>query len=204
MAKKQISAREVLQDIREGLSDEALMNKFGLSSDGLMGLFQKMKDAGLLTQKMLDDRNQDFRLEMDVTIASDGRGIQNQRTNTGRQRIRIEVSRFETQKESSRSKYIECGGCRTRSDVSRANPKRAGDVVRWNNYRGNNRRDRGYCSTDRGYCSMDRGGSRCLQYREETGKWSLRRQMGILLRRLSVNRWAAYTPVLFASPSMRP
>ena len=82
MAKKQISAKEVLQDIRNGLADEDLLNKYGLSLDGLQSLFKKMMDARILTQNMLDERNQEFNLDVDIpteppqpTIKSDTNGI---------------------------------------------------------------------------------------------------------------------------------
>jgi hypothetical protein len=82
MAKKQISAKEVLQDIKSGLSDEELMTKFGLSLDSLESLFKQMMDAGILNKRMLDNRTAEFSLEIDTpaqaprhVIKSDANGI---------------------------------------------------------------------------------------------------------------------------------
>jgi len=69
VAKKHISATEILQDIRHGLSDKDLTDKYGLSLDGLLSVFNKMIEAGILTQKMLDERTRGFDLDVDVTIS---------------------------------------------------------------------------------------------------------------------------------------
>lgn len=57
MQKRKIDAREALKDIRNGLSDEELMEKYSLSAQGLQSLFRKLVESGLLTQYELDDRN---------------------------------------------------------------------------------------------------------------------------------------------------
>lgn len=69
MEKKRLSAKEVLKDIRAGMSDQELMDKYDLSPGGLQSLFEKLMKAGLLTQDHLDRR----------TSGSQG-------TNTGTQR----------------------------------------------------------------------------------------------------------------------
>lgn len=48
MVQREISAKEVLKDIRAGLNDARIMEKYGLSSKGLASLYQKMARAGLL------------------------------------------------------------------------------------------------------------------------------------------------------------
>jgi diguanylate cyclase (GGDEF)-like protein/PAS domain S-box-containing protein len=54
--KRRIDAEQVLNDIRSGMSDQSLMNKYALSSKGLQSLFEKLLDAGLITQSELEDR----------------------------------------------------------------------------------------------------------------------------------------------------
>lgn len=54
--KKTISAKEVVADIKAGMSNEQLMAKYGLSARGLQTLFDKLLKAGLITQAVLDQR----------------------------------------------------------------------------------------------------------------------------------------------------
>ena len=56
MDKRKITAREVLRDIRAGLSDQDLMEKYTLSAQGLQSVFHKLVNAGVITQPELDDR----------------------------------------------------------------------------------------------------------------------------------------------------
>ena len=56
MEKRKITAREVLRDIRSGLSDQDLMEKYTLSAQGLQSVFHKLVNAGVITQPELDDR----------------------------------------------------------------------------------------------------------------------------------------------------
>lgn len=56
MDKRKITAREVLRDIRFGLSDQDLMEKYTLSAQGLQSVFHKLVNAGAITQPELDDR----------------------------------------------------------------------------------------------------------------------------------------------------
>lgn len=57
MASKSVSAREVLHDFRSGMSDPQLKEKYKLSDKGLLVLFKKMQDAGLITQADLNRRS---------------------------------------------------------------------------------------------------------------------------------------------------
>lgn len=64
-----ISAKDVMEDIKNGMSDEDLMKKYGLSSTGLQSLFKKLMDAKVLTSAMLAERSSEFNLQMDVPVA---------------------------------------------------------------------------------------------------------------------------------------
>ena len=54
MAKITIDARQVLLDIRAGMTDTALMEKYKLSARGLQSLFKKLLDGGIIKQDDLD------------------------------------------------------------------------------------------------------------------------------------------------------
>ena len=56
MNKRKITAREVLSDVRTGVSDPALMEKYKLSAQGLQSVFNKLIKAGVLTQEELNER----------------------------------------------------------------------------------------------------------------------------------------------------
>ncbi len=56
MSKVKIDAREILQDIRDGMKDSALMEKDRLSARGLQSLFSKLVEADLIKQADLDAR----------------------------------------------------------------------------------------------------------------------------------------------------
>ncbi|MGB6067500.1 MAG: hypothetical protein WBG50_22065 [Desulfomonilaceae bacterium] len=56
MEKRKITAKELLSDIRSGVSDQELMRKYSLSSQGLQSVFSKMVSARMITQAELDDR----------------------------------------------------------------------------------------------------------------------------------------------------
>jgi hypothetical protein len=51
-----IHAQQAARDIRLGVSDFALMEKYGLSSKGLQSLFDKLVSAGLITKEDVDNR----------------------------------------------------------------------------------------------------------------------------------------------------
>jgi hypothetical protein len=51
-----VNARQAASDIRSGMSDAALMEKFKLSAKGLQSLFDQLVVAGLLTQSEIDER----------------------------------------------------------------------------------------------------------------------------------------------------
>ncbi|MBI5252528.1 MAG: pentapeptide repeat-containing protein [Desulfomonile tiedjei] len=51
-----ISALEAVRSIRSGMDDAALMDKFGISADGLQSLFRQLAAAGILAQAELSKR----------------------------------------------------------------------------------------------------------------------------------------------------
>ena len=57
-AKAKLSAKAVLADLKAGMSDDALKQKFGITDTGLQTLFSKLLQAGLVTQADLDARNE--------------------------------------------------------------------------------------------------------------------------------------------------
>lgn len=56
MAKRKITARELLADLRANMIDSELMGKYMLSAAGLQSVFNKLVKAGLITQAELDAR----------------------------------------------------------------------------------------------------------------------------------------------------
>ncbi len=68
MAKVKIDARDVLNDIRDGLDDTALMTKYRLSGVGLQSLFSKLIEAGLLKRADLDKRMPNFEKTVELTM----------------------------------------------------------------------------------------------------------------------------------------
>jgi uncharacterized protein (DUF433 family) len=69
MAKPKIEAKLVVQDIRSGMEDADLMEKYRLSAKGLQSLFTKLLEFDLIQQEELDERMLEF--EKTVTIAKD-------------------------------------------------------------------------------------------------------------------------------------
>ncbi|MFC1836492.1 PilZ domain-containing protein [Thermodesulfobacteriota bacterium] len=54
--KLEVKAKDVLRDINEGISNDVLMKRYGLSLKGLRSLFRKMLDARLLSGADLEGR----------------------------------------------------------------------------------------------------------------------------------------------------
>ncbi len=65
MGKRKISAREAMDDIRSGMSDDALMKKYRLSEQGLASLIKKLCKRGLLKQLNAKEALKDIRSGMD-------------------------------------------------------------------------------------------------------------------------------------------
>jgi uncharacterized protein (DUF433 family) len=60
LPKTQVRARDAVEDIRAGMSDLQLMEKFNLSAKGLDSLFQKLIAVGKIRQDELDARRSSF------------------------------------------------------------------------------------------------------------------------------------------------
>jgi hypothetical protein len=56
MDKPKLSAKQVLADIRAGMDDSAMMEKYGLSPKGLQSLFAKLLGKGVIDQSEIDRR----------------------------------------------------------------------------------------------------------------------------------------------------
>jgi len=56
MKKRVIKAKDVVNDIREGLSDSQLMRKYGLSVKGIQGVFTKLVEAKIILPEELFGR----------------------------------------------------------------------------------------------------------------------------------------------------
>jgi hypothetical protein len=67
MAVRKVSQSEILQDIRSGMDDNAIRNKYNLSHKGLQSLYEKLMQTGLLAH---DFKSVTRRLNL-VTILSD-------------------------------------------------------------------------------------------------------------------------------------
>lgn len=55
-AKVKISAKQIIQDIRSGMDNPALMDKYELSPDRLQTIFKKLVEQGRITQSELGQR----------------------------------------------------------------------------------------------------------------------------------------------------
>jgi hypothetical protein len=60
MERKKVSAREAVADIWSGMNDTALMKKYGLSSDGLQSLFNKLVNTGFIDLGEIRSRSSGF------------------------------------------------------------------------------------------------------------------------------------------------
>ena len=53
---KKISAKAIMGDLKDGLSDSDLMHKYGISFQGLQDLFSKLVEANLATRAYFEKR----------------------------------------------------------------------------------------------------------------------------------------------------
>jgi hypothetical protein len=58
--RKEIKAKEALEDIKSGMSDGALMDKYKITATGLASLYRRMVQAGLLPHSDLDQRRSPY------------------------------------------------------------------------------------------------------------------------------------------------
>ncbi len=56
MEKRKLKPKELIRDIRAGTDDATLMHRYALSAQGLQSVFNKLVQAGMVTQAELDDR----------------------------------------------------------------------------------------------------------------------------------------------------
>ncbi len=59
MAPKKITAKEIAGDIRNGMDNSGLMEKYGVTENALKNLFRKLVDAGLVDPGEIESRNRD-------------------------------------------------------------------------------------------------------------------------------------------------
>jgi hypothetical protein len=58
LVKRVIKAKEVIADIRGGMSDVELTEKYSVTPDGLESLLGHLVDSGLIGERELEDREQ--------------------------------------------------------------------------------------------------------------------------------------------------
>lgn len=68
MAGPRINVKEVVNDIREGVDDVGLINKYKLTAAQLEQLFRKLVEKGYITQKELDSRVQFFEGTVELVV----------------------------------------------------------------------------------------------------------------------------------------
>jgi len=67
-----ISTKQVLGDIKRNLSDQDLMNMYGLSLQGLASLFKKLLNKGLITRRYLEERNAQENGSIEIELDAHG------------------------------------------------------------------------------------------------------------------------------------
>jgi len=79
MFKPEIYAREILNDIRSGMDDVALMHKYKVTVKGLDSVFRKLLAAGLISEQEFDARKMGYLETVDLsglfTIPEGGSGL---------------------------------------------------------------------------------------------------------------------------------
>jgi hypothetical protein len=68
MSRRKISAREFIEDVRNGMTDSELMEKYRLTALGLQSAFTKLVDAGALNPEAIFGRLPDY----DSTVGVEG------------------------------------------------------------------------------------------------------------------------------------
>ncbi len=61
--KRKIKAKEIIADIKSGMTDQDLMAKYNVSQNALKSIFQKLMDAGSLRENELEERIPSDRLK---------------------------------------------------------------------------------------------------------------------------------------------
>jgi len=100
MAKRKIVARQAVGDIRAGMDDSALMEKYSLSPSGLQSLFDKLVSAGLIDVSEMQDRMPGYLGT--VAIADPFAPPPTGRTNASRKGPRVKSSAWINAQEAAR------------------------------------------------------------------------------------------------------
>ncbi len=58
--KREIKAKQAVKDIRSGMDDLTMMEKYKITDKGLRSLFRKLVSAGLLRQNEIEGRDATF------------------------------------------------------------------------------------------------------------------------------------------------
>ena len=66
-----ISTKQVLEDIERNLSNQDLMDKYGLSFQGLASLFKKLLNKGLITRRYLEERSAQENRPIEIDLDED-------------------------------------------------------------------------------------------------------------------------------------
>lgn len=85
---RQVSAKEVIEDLRSGMSQDAMMHKYRLSARGLSNLFEQLVEAGLMAESELD---QGISMENTVEITEKGLGEVMAKTDVGEAKTQEET-----------------------------------------------------------------------------------------------------------------
>ena len=75
MPKRKVSAKEIVQDIRAGMDDSSLMEKYEISYQALRKVFGKLVDAQMLTQSEIDQRNSLSKEKEESRSSKDGEDL---------------------------------------------------------------------------------------------------------------------------------
>jgi Domain of unknown function (DUF4388) len=86
MVKREIFAREILNDIKSGMDDVDLMQKYKVTVKGLDSVFRKLLTAGLISQRELNARRIGYEETVDLsglfTVQEEGSGLIPQKKKT--------------------------------------------------------------------------------------------------------------------------
>ncbi len=88
MGKREISISETVKDIREGMDDAALMEKYRLAARGLQSLFSKLVSIGQITREELDLRMPGFTGEAVISSGVRRPGVRTPPTVKARDAVR--------------------------------------------------------------------------------------------------------------------
>lgn len=82
--KTTVRASEAVEDIRSGMDDASMMDKYKLTSEGLQNLFVKLINAGLISQWEVDHRMESFESTVDLMAIMKSLGLEKNLSTRGR------------------------------------------------------------------------------------------------------------------------